>query len=223
MPRSRHSFSASRGYAPHRAARCGCRTQPRDGAALVLALHRGCMVAVPQPTQEGTARAPRRRAGCSRRGRGGCPTSDVRGGARARNLSAAMKARSTATTESPGPPWSPCGPIAGNGKPIMPLTCILSGVSDGARTRDNRDHNPVLYQLSYTHHGAAQSIAKISLRPCPHPRATRRRKPSPRSAPPPPTKGRAAARTSRPGSSAAPARTRGCRPARGGRRPSSGR
>ncbi|MCU1603128.1 MAG: hypothetical protein JWO22_3837, partial [Frankiales bacterium] len=25
------------------------------------------------------------------------------------------------------------------------------GVSDGARTRDNRDHNPVLYQLSYTH------------------------------------------------------------------------
>ncbi len=27
----------------------------------------------------------------------------------------------------------------------------LSGVSDGIRTRDNRDHNPVLYQLSYTH------------------------------------------------------------------------
>lgn len=27
-------------------------------------------------------------------------------------------------------------------------------VSDGDRTRDNRDHNPVLYQLSYTHHGA---------------------------------------------------------------------
>jgi hypothetical protein len=25
-------------------------------------------------------------------------------------------------------------------------------VSDGGRTRDNRDHNPVLYQLSYTHH-----------------------------------------------------------------------
>ena len=32
-------------------------------------------------------------------------------------------------------------------------------MSDGARTRDNRDHNPVLYQLSYTHHGAATSIA----------------------------------------------------------------
>ena len=34
----------------------------------------------------------------------------------------------------------------------------LCGVSDGARTRDNRDHNPVLYQLSYTHHGAGESI-----------------------------------------------------------------
>jgi hypothetical protein len=29
-------------------------------------------------------------------------------------------------------------------------------VSDGARTRDNRDHNPVLYQLSYTHHWCAE-------------------------------------------------------------------
>ncbi len=25
-------------------------------------------------------------------------------------------------------------------------------MSDGARTRDHRNHNPVLYQLSYTHH-----------------------------------------------------------------------
>jgi hypothetical protein len=25
-------------------------------------------------------------------------------------------------------------------------------VSDGIRTRDNWGHNPVLYQLSYTHH-----------------------------------------------------------------------
>src|SRR3954469_4678332 len=29
------------------------------------------------------------------------------------------------------------------------------GVSDGARTRDTQDHNLVLYQLSYTHHGPA--------------------------------------------------------------------
>lgn len=26
------------------------------------------------------------------------------------------------------------------------------GVIDGARTRDNRNHNPGLYQLSYDHH-----------------------------------------------------------------------
>ncbi len=26
------------------------------------------------------------------------------------------------------------------------------GVGDGARTRGHRDHNPVLYQLSYAHH-----------------------------------------------------------------------
>lgn len=26
------------------------------------------------------------------------------------------------------------------------------GVNDGARTRDNRNHNPGLYQLSYAHH-----------------------------------------------------------------------
>src|SRR3569833_1627713 len=27
-----------------------------------------------------------------------------------------------------------------------------SGVDDGTRTHDNRDHNPGLYQLSYAHH-----------------------------------------------------------------------
>jgi hypothetical protein len=26
-----------------------------------------------------------------------------------------------------------------------------SGVADGARTHDNRNHNPGLYQLSYSH------------------------------------------------------------------------
>lgn len=29
---------------------------------------------------------------------------------------------------------------------------LKSGVTDGARTRDNRNHNPGLYQLSYGHH-----------------------------------------------------------------------
>ncbi len=28
----------------------------------------------------------------------------------------------------------------------------LNGVADGARTHDNRNHNPGLYQLSYSHH-----------------------------------------------------------------------
>ena len=32
----------------------------------------------------------------------------------------------------------------------------MSGVSDGARTRDHRNHNPGLYQLSYTHHSNEQ-------------------------------------------------------------------
>jgi hypothetical protein len=32
-----------------------------------------------------------------------------------------------------------------------------NGVSDGNRTRDNRDHNPVLYQLSYTHHAGRRN------------------------------------------------------------------
>ena len=27
-----------------------------------------------------------------------------------------------------------------------------TGANDGARTRDNRNHNPGLYQLSYSHH-----------------------------------------------------------------------
>ena len=27
-----------------------------------------------------------------------------------------------------------------------------SGVDDGARTHDHRNHNPALYQLSYAHH-----------------------------------------------------------------------
>jgi hypothetical protein len=31
-------------------------------------------------------------------------------------------------------------------------TTPASGVGDGARTRDNRNHNPGLYQLSYAHH-----------------------------------------------------------------------
>ena len=31
---------------------------------------------------------------------------------------------------------------------------LLDGVADGTRTHDNRNHNPGLYQLSYSHHRA---------------------------------------------------------------------
>jgi hypothetical protein len=33
------------------------------------------------------------------------------------------------------------------------------GVADGTRTHDNRNHNPGLYQLSYSHHGGLQEAA----------------------------------------------------------------
>jgi hypothetical protein len=33
----------------------------------------------------------------------------------------------------------------------------VRGVSDGTRTRDRRDHNPELYQLSYAHQACRQS------------------------------------------------------------------
>jgi hypothetical protein len=32
-----------------------------------------------------------------------------------------------------------------------PQVIELNGVGDGIRTRDFRNHNPTLYQLSYTH------------------------------------------------------------------------
>ena len=32
------------------------------------------------------------------------------------------------------------------------MRLIKYGVADGARTHDNRNHNPGLYQLSYSHH-----------------------------------------------------------------------
>ena len=37
-------------------------------------------------------------------------------------------------------------------KPSGTLLGQQNGVTDGARTRDNRNHNPGLYRLSYGHH-----------------------------------------------------------------------
>jgi hypothetical protein len=35
-----------------------------------------------------------------------------------------------------------------------------NGVADGTRTHDNRNHNPGLYQLSYSHHGTCLALSK---------------------------------------------------------------
>ena len=35
------------------------------------------------------------------------------------------------------------------------------GVADGARTHDNRNHNPGLYQLSYDHHTKPTSLRSL--------------------------------------------------------------
>jgi hypothetical protein len=32
---------------------------------------------------------------------------------------------------------------------------LTNGVTDGARTRDKRNHNPLLYQLNYSHHNSS--------------------------------------------------------------------
>ena len=44
-----------------------------------------------------------------------------------------------------------------SGKPGASL--FEGGVDDGTRTRDGRNHNPGLYQLSYVHHGANREPA----------------------------------------------------------------
>jgi hypothetical protein len=48
------------------------------------------------------------------------------------------------------------GRIRGLGeRPIASLCREFVRVSDGTRTRDRRDHNPELYQLSYAHQATA--------------------------------------------------------------------
>jgi hypothetical protein len=36
------------------------------------------------------------------------------------------------------------------------LTCANTRVTEGTRTLDTWDHNPVLYQLSYSHHAPTE-------------------------------------------------------------------
>ena len=41
------------------------------------------------------------------------------------------------------------------------VTIRCGGVADGTRTRDNRNHNPGLYQLSYSHHRTGRASRKL--------------------------------------------------------------
>ncbi|SBV93955.1 hypothetical protein KL86CLO1_10448 [uncultured Eubacteriales bacterium] len=46
-----------------------------------------------------------------------------------------------------------CGVLKQRTGADAPALCLkLYGVDDGTRTRDNWNHNPVLYQLNYIHH-----------------------------------------------------------------------
>jgi hypothetical protein len=47
----------------------------------------------------------------------------------------------------------------------------MIGVSEGTRTPDTRDHNPVLYLLSYTHHDSATNDSGITGRSAQRPAA----------------------------------------------------
>ena len=49
-------------------------------------------------------------------------------------------------------PWSvKCSVVGAVANPGLRHLTNGRGVSDGTRTRDRRDHNPELYQLSYAH------------------------------------------------------------------------
>ncbi len=55
------------------------------------------------------------------------------------------------------PPWSDLATFRKRKKALrFSRKCLISfeffGVADGTRTHDNRNHNPGLYQLSYSHH-----------------------------------------------------------------------
>jgi hypothetical protein len=65
----------------------------------------------------------------------------ARGAAAAPDQSASAR-----VSRSPGKSRPPRRASPGGGATLAPL-----GVRDGNRTRDTRDHNPVLYQLSYSH------------------------------------------------------------------------
>ena len=52
---------------------------------------------------------------------------------------------------------------AGPEPPLRPCR-LVSGVGDGTRTHDTRNHNPMLYQLNYTHHRLAETVQMARLK-----------------------------------------------------------
>ena len=48
---------------------------------------------------------------------------------------------------------------------LVELQGFLFGVADGTRTHDDRNHNPGLYQLSYSHHSRARLYPRIASPP----------------------------------------------------------
>ena len=50
-------------------------------------------------------------------------------------------------------------------KPHNAVRLIKHGVADGARTHDNRNHNPGLYQLSYNHHWNKNMVCPTGIEP----------------------------------------------------------
>ena len=55
-------------------------------------------------------------------------------------------------------------PINKNGKGPKPYGSgpAVSGVGEGTRTLDTRNHNPMLYQLNYTHHVGTANVRLFS-------------------------------------------------------------
>ena len=62
----------------------------------------------------------------------------------------------------------PCSTSWANGPADV---SVKNGVTDGTRTHDHRDHNPGLYQLSYSHHRVFiwRAWQDYSVLPVPHP------------------------------------------------------
>ena len=58
-------------------------------------------------------------------------------------------------------------PDCHNVKRLFRLKRVIDGVADGTRTHDDRNHNPGLYQLSYSHHCLAASTLPVKILACP--------------------------------------------------------